>query len=190
MRRFFELHRKWPESFSSLTIVRDPASETSHLEVYEHACDESYLKNFQVTRYHSGCIPDVLPNNNGWLIVSPEFCRALNNTDAEIKAFITPIANIVPMFCPDIIKSYSLLSVSRVIDCLDIRSPDLDWFDHKRSLVEKYRSLRFHKDKIPPGISFFGLARVPVVHIVSDEIHSNIVNANLTGVSFRECELI
>jgi hypothetical protein len=190
MRRFFELRRSWPESYCSLRIGRALKSKVCHLDVYENPCDESYLQNYFISHYKPGHFPDVLPNNNGWFIVSSEFCRALNDTDAEAKAYTASIASILPTFCPDILRSYSLLSVARVVDCLDLSSPGLNWFDQTRNLVKNFDSLRFCKDKIPLGISFFGLMRVPCVFIISDAVRDNIINSKLTGVSFKECELV
>jgi hypothetical protein len=189
MRRFFELQRKWPEIYLSIVIGKVPGSSACHLDVYERPCDESYLQGFCINRYKDGGLPDVVPNNNGWLIVSPEFCRALMDVDADVKAFTTPIVSIVPEFCPDVLKNYSLVSAARVVNCIDVTNPEMDWYDGKHEFVKSYRSLRFHNDKIPPRFSFFGLKIGPCVHIISDAVHDNIVRSNLTGVSFRECEL-
>jgi hypothetical protein len=190
MRRFYELRRYWPEGNASVKIVKNPESKVHYLDVYEHPCNEAYLLNFQILPSGGGTLLDSLPNNNGWPIVSPRCRKVFEGVNADIKAFIASIRGAVSSGCPEGIKEYSLISTNLVLDCLDLDNSELTWFSETREQVQKHYKLRFFQEKIPARISYFCVGRMASAVIVSGELRDDLMHANITGLYFRECDVV
>jgi hypothetical protein len=189
MRKFYELHRNWPEFYCSITIKTISGSFLDYPFVYEDVFKKEYLKNFSVTKYSPGCVPDVLPNNYGWFIVSHRFADAILEIGGKIGVALTPVEDLIPDFCPIALRSYVLLSTDTVFDCLNLDSPELKWFDASRSVVKSYRSLELYGNRISPDAGFFGVSRVSAF-VISSAVQNNLLSKNLTGFTFRECKII
>ena len=190
VQQFFELRRDWPEGYAGLTLKRVSPVQTTHLSVYDGPCDETYLRKFRIERFKPGYLPDLLPNNFGWFLASPRLCQLLQNTDSKIKAFIQPLAGMEFPDCHEAVMGYSLLSATHVIECLDETSPTLTWFDSERTSLEKFTHLRLLKNRIPASASFFALAKVVSLYVVSDVIHDAILKNKYSGMYFKECETV
>ena len=176
---------------ASLTLAKaEPNQEATYLDVYEVPCGAQYLKRFRATKYRDGLLHDVISNNYGWILGSPRLCAILNDVQTNIKAFCQTLEEMDFPPCPDIIKNYSLISVSHVLDCLDRNSAALTWFDSSRDNLRKYKFLTLMKSQIPLGASFFCIARSSCVFIVSDSIRDKILEYKVTGLAFRKCEII
>jgi hypothetical protein len=128
--------------------------------------------------------PDLLPNNLGWYLASPRLCNVLKNVDSEIKAFIQPIANMKFPDRHEAVMNYSLVSAAHVIDCLDVTSPALTWFDSERISPQKFTHLRLLQDRIPTEASFFAVGKVVSMFVASDAIHKALETDNYSGVTF------
>lgn len=184
---FFELRRAWPEGYASVTIRAGAGSAAHHLDVYSRPCGEEFLKNFSVVPRASGPILDALPNNLGWIIVSPRCRGVFEGTGGEIDACAAPLGVSLSSACPAAIHEYALLSTKAVVDCLDLSSPGLTW-DPSRRYLQKHEKLTLRLERIPPKTRFFSVPQVPL-HIVSGSLRSALLAMGATGLSFRECSV-
>jgi hypothetical protein len=90
-----------------------------------------------------------------------------------------------------VLEGYSLASASHVFDCLDLTSPNLTWFDRSQKLVKvSYGKLPLLVGKIPEGANFFGVKRDASTYVVSAKLPQSIVDAELSGIRFEECQSI
>jgi hypothetical protein len=158
---FYELGHSWPEGYASVHIKLLPQVRASHLSVYKGPCDENYVKKFHIIGYKDGFIPDALPNNLGWLVVSP-FCRQAiaSSRHGGGVAFVS-LASIVTSASPSYLADFSLISPVQVLDCLDTKSPDISWSDSAHTFVESYLRLSLLSRHIPDEASFFGVQQLP-----------------------------
>lgn len=186
---YYEIIKDWPEGFASLTIERLPNSSAWHTDIYKGKTTKDFLSNFRITNFLPGHLPDMLPNNLGWPIVSARCCKRFATVDANVKATLYPIKDLPLDSCPAVLSSYSLLSASLVLDCLDLTSQDIDWFDDSRQLASAYTKLRFDASKIPERVSFFSIKRLPCVHIISGELRRSLEMDRIEGFKFAECDL-
>jgi hypothetical protein len=187
--QYFELHRDWPESYASVRITRAQGSRVSSLMVYRGPCREGEIATFHILPYSTGTISDTLPNNFGWLMVSPRARELFEGVDADIKACTTPIRNIVSPECPPEYLDYWLISTNLVLDCLDTDDPTLTWSDSSRKYVEKYDKLRLLRGRVPPSVSFFCVPQT-LIYVVSGPLRDALVNSGISGISFRKCEVV
>ena len=158
--------------------------------MYEDVFKRECLKNFAVTEYSSGRVPDFLPNNYGWPIVSHRFVDAILEIGDKTGVALTPVEDLIPDFCPVALRSYTLLSTASVFDCLKLDSPELKWFDSSRKVVRSYTQLELDRTKISPNAHFFGVSRVACVFVVSGAVKNSLLSKNLTGFTFSECKII
>jgi hypothetical protein len=188
-RRFFEIQTVWPDDYCSFTISPSPVHKgIRNTNVYKEPCNEDYLREYAMTNFMPGFVPDVLPNNHGWLIVSPQCRKAIERASLETTAHFVSVSACLKW--PKEFANYFLISNAEVFDCVDLTSPELKWFDSSKKLVQQYRRLVLISKQIPPGASFFGVSRVPVVHVVSSAVREGLVNRNITGLDFKECEIV
>jgi len=180
----------WPESYASITIERDAKSNVWHTDIYKGKTADDYLRNFRITAFLPGHIPDMLPNNLGWPIVSPRCRDRFLNVDAEVKALAYPINEMLLPKFPAILADYSLLSAPIALDCVDLSSPKIDWFDDTKQLASSFSHLRLIANAIPDGLSFFGLKRIPAVHLISGALRLMLESDRMEGFKFKTCDLI
>jgi hypothetical protein len=187
---YFKIEREWPEGYASVGFHKKPSANVSHLDIYKATCGPDYLRHFEITEFSDGEIPDFLPNNFGWPVVSSRCCERFLGIDADVKATSHSIRSLVNQRCPAELKDYFLLSASVALDCLDLTNESLRWHGEGKRLVASYEYLRLVASQIPPRVSFFGIKRMPCLHVVSDELRNSLCQMNLTGVSFRPCEVV
>jgi|ERR1051326_1421247 hypothetical protein len=186
---FYKLGNSWPDGFASVIIHPAPGFYTNPLDVYKGLCGPDYVRNFRVTDYHPGHCPDVFPNNSSWLIVSPRGRAVFEAAGGQIGAFFTSITDLSGENTPSVLEGYSLASASHVFDCLDLTSPNLTWFDPSQKLVKvSYGKLPLLVGKIPEGANFFGVKRDPSIYVVSAKLRQSILDAELSGIRFEECQ--
>jgi hypothetical protein len=191
MRSYFEVNRLWPEGFCSVTITTPPSSKDfSHTSVYKRICDANFLKHYGISRFLPGSIPDALPNNNGWLLVSPK-CRKLME---QINAVSGPHFELITEMFDDCVnefpaelRRYSLVSTKEVFDCIDLESPEITWFDESKKLAESFTNLPLLNSSLPNGACFFGVKRAPCLFVVSDEFRDCLIQNKITGICFNHC---
>jgi len=189
MNKFYQLRRSWPDSFASVRIDRKAAGTADHLEVYKRPCHEDYLSLFKITAYNAGLLPDLLPNNFGWSIVSPRFCELLESFQGGGKPVLTRADSMTSELKLPELAGYRLVSTRLVLDCLDLSSSWLEWFDDSKKVLKAYQKLTLIGNSIPLSACFFGVVRAPFMHILREDLWGHLVKARLTGVRFVECDV-
>jgi hypothetical protein len=191
MRSYFEVNRLWPEGFCSVTITAPPKSKDfSHTSVYKRVCDAEFLKHYGISRFLPGSIPDVLPNNNGWLLISPKGRKLME----QLKAVTRPHFELITEMFDDCVndfpvelRQYSLISTKAVFDCIDLDSPEISWYDESKKLAESFTKLPLLNSHLPDGPCFFGVKRAPCVFVVSEEFRDSMIQNKITGLRFKQC---
>ncbi|MEI9866683.1 MAG: hypothetical protein WDN00_19445 [Limisphaerales bacterium] len=190
MKEHFQLARSWKEKHASVIIHKNATSSVSHLDVYKGRCDANYLSNFQMLKFKKGYIPDMLPNNLGWPIFSSRCCARLVESGAGANILFHPLKKILPLSFPNALSEYCVLSAKTVIDCLDLDSDQVDWFDESKEFVSSYTRLDLVSSKIPPEANFFGILRDSSIHVVSDDVKKELELDQPDGIAFRACFMI
>ena len=191
MGSYFELTNLWPENYCSITITNPlPSKGITHTSVYKKACDSEFLKHYSVSRFRDGIIPDALPNNNGWLIISPKCRNLMTLPGAVANPHFEPVAGMLEDCInkfPAELLTYSLVSAKAVFDCIDLDNARVSWFDESKTLVRSFRELPLTDQNLPSGPAFFGVMRAPCLFVVSNEFRDCLIEENISGLGFKEC---
>lgn len=190
MNEFFQIRLDWPEEYCAITIFAKSPTAPRHTTVYKRACDVDFLQHYEVTAFRNGLLPDVLPNNNGWLLVSPRCRQAIEGVQANISAHFVSLGDWVCPHCPQNLSQFSLVSNSYVLDCLDLDNPGLKWFDLSRNLARSYGKLVLLADRIPENAAFFGVARLASSHVISSGVRDSLLTTRIAGISFDPCAIV
>lgn len=188
-REFFKVFTDCPEWSATITITEEDRSPLRYGDVYQGKCEADFLDGFQVRMYSRGKLLDVLPNNLGWPIASARCCECVLSVCANDEVQILPIKPlfVLPSF-PVELAGYSLLTSRTVLDCLELASPDLRWFDEARKFLKSYRKLPLRASAIPADVNYFCVKRFAAIHVVSSELKNAIAHAGITGWGFMRCE--
>jgi hypothetical protein len=188
-KEFFEVSNDWPEGSATITIAEEDREPFRYLDVYKGKCEDAFLDGFQVRKYSPGNLLDILPNNLGWPIASPLCCDCVMRVCVNDEVQLLPIK---PLFVlpslPIELAGYCLLTSRTVLDCLELSSPDLRWFDEARKHVRNYRKLPLRLAAIPPDVNYFCVKRLPTIHVVSSALKDALVQVGVTGWDFMRCD--
>lgn len=157
MNKFYEIKRDWGEDLFSI-VIKSTNPNANHLDVYKGLCDASYISNFKLVRFEGSHIPDMLPNNMGWPIFSSRCCARFIDAGAGADILFHPLKMILPASFPIELNEYCLLSAKQAIDCIDLDSDQVDWFDETKEFASSYQRLDLVSSKIPAGVHFLACA--------------------------------
>ena len=189
MRKFYEIKRDWGEGFFSI-VIKKTNPNANHLDIYEGLCEVGYISNFKLVKHNNGHIPDMLPNNMGWPIFSSRSCARFIDAGAGTDILFHPLKTILPANFPIELSEYCLLSARQAIECIDLDSDQIDWFDEAKEFMSNFWRLDMVSSKIPDGAHFFGVRRASCVHVISEEVKEKLELDQPDGVTFRACKLV
>lgn len=188
-REFFRAWWDWPKGSAALTIREENRTRLRYGDIYKGICGADFLDGFQLTKVSRGRFLDILPNNLGWAIASTRCCECVLrvSTNSEVQCLPIKPLLLLPSL-PSELAGYSLITTRTVLDCLELASPDLCWFDESQRLVKSFSKLPLSLSKIPADANLFCVKRLPAAYVVSGEMKDALTHMGITGWGFERCD--
>ena len=131
---------------------------------------------------------DYLANDLGWLVVSSEFKKILEESDITGIQYL-PI-NVKNKLDNKELEGYFVANICNLVDALDFENSKYDLFDinenEKMLAVEKYA---LKKDKVK-DVNIFKISEDNIPNFVSEKLKKLIEANNLTGFDFLEVKAV
>jgi hypothetical protein len=180
------MRRNWGEEEASVKIAPKFSQAFDSLRVYEECCDAAYLSGLNFGVNQRGELLDAVPNNFGWMLLSPRVCAALSEM-APAQVCLTSIYIDVTDDLTRAIADYRLLSTNCVVPCLDEGSEGIVWSAVNPSCVSHFHYVPLRRGSLPKDKALFTVLKLPFFFAVDERIRSRLEAMRVTGIRFVPC---
>lgn len=187
--KFFELELAWSEGVQAITVdyLGNPVDP---MKVWGMETDKYFLHHFRFELKQSGKRTEVLANNFPWLIVSHRVEEAIVGSGAGSNVVLTEFpSNSCTLRAYEVLKSFKLMSICLIVNCLDLEKSDLTWCVYRgKKHVEIARRIRLKPDGVPSGAHIFTVPELRGRAFVSEAVREKLAAIRSLGCTFGDLE--